>query len=187
MIFSLFKFFVCLEALSKESYLITKVYQKSREEACLCSHSDPRRDVVNLQLALRREHAEEVPDEQGLLYDFVSFGRFKYFNRRLVSELRLNHVVQSVKVDSIVTFFHCTDIADSGKIEDALAVKANDAPLVQLEEALIFIDDYGLDFTAVQEDDTKYADHNCDNILPPVPRKKEKFNLNIDVKLGRFF
>ena len=72
-----------------------------------------------------------------------------------------------------MTFFHCADIADSGKIEDALAVKANDTPLVQLKEALLFIDDHGFDFPAVQEDETKYADHNCDNILPPVPKKKE--------------
>ena len=122
---------------------------------------------------MRREHTEEISDEQSLLYDFVSFGRFEYFYRRLVSELSLDHVVQSVKVDSIVTFFHCADIADSGEIEDALVVKANDAPLVQLEEALIFIDDHGLDFTSVEEDETKYADHNCDNILPPVPKKKK--------------
>ena len=75
------------------------------------------------------------------MHDFVSFARFKYLDRWLIPELSLNHVVQGVKVDAVVTFFDGTNVADSGKIEHTFAVQANDTPFVQLEEALVFVND----------------------------------------------
>ena len=82
--------------------------------------------------------------------------------------------MQGVKVDSIVTFFHCADIADSGKIEDALAVEANNTSFVQLKEALVLVDDHRFDFSSVQKDDTKYTDHDGYDVLPPVPETNKK-------------
>ena len=127
-----------------------------------------------MQLALCGEHAKEVANEQALLHDFVPFGALEYLDRGLVAELGLNHIVQCVEVDSIVTFLDGADVADSGKIEDSFTVQANDTSFVQLQEALFLVNDNRLDFSAIQEYESKYADKNCDDILPPVTTMKRK-------------
>ena len=82
--------------------------------------------------------------------------------------------MQCVEVDSIVTFFDGTNVADAWKIEDSFTVQANDTPFVQLQEALFFVDHDRLDFSAIEEDESEYADKNGDDILPPVTRMKKK-------------
>jgi len=85
-----------------------------------------------LKLAFRGEHAKEVPDQQGLLHDFVPLARLENLDRWLVPELRLDNVVERIKVDSIVAFLDSAHVLHPGKIEDALAVQANDASFVEL-------------------------------------------------------
>ena len=50
--------------------------------------------------------------------------------------------MKRVKVHTIVTFFNSSDVVHPRKIEDALAIQADDASFVQFKEALILIDDY---------------------------------------------
>ena len=46
---------------------------------------------------------------------------------------------------------------------------------MQLQEALFFVDHDRLDFSAIEEDESEYADKNGDDILPPVTRMKKKW------------
>ena len=64
-------------------------------------------------MTLSCEHAQEVSNEQALLHDFVPLGALEYLDGRFVAELSLDHIVQCVEVDSIVTFFDGTNVADA--------------------------------------------------------------------------
>ena len=75
--------------------------------------SDTRRDIVNLKLILDGEHAEEIPDKQRLLHNLLPFARLEDLDGHLVAELSLNHVVQRVEVNTVVTLLDAADILDA--------------------------------------------------------------------------
>ena len=74
-----------------------------------------------------------------------------------------------------MAFLNSTNIDYTWQIIDFLLIQAqDDAASMKLKEELSFIDDHLFNLSSSQEDKAKNKDHECDSVLPPVTKMKNK-------------
>lgn len=108
-------------------------------------------NIVDMKLVFKGKHTEEVSDQESLLNYLVLLWWLQNFDWCLVSEFGLDHIVQCVEVDAIMTLFHTSDIIYMWQVKYFLSVQANDVSFVQFQEALLFIDNDAFNFASEKE------------------------------------
>ena len=144
-------------------------YQNIKLIEIWAGRSDARGNVVDVQLTLACKHAEEVADEERLLDYLFALAGLEDFDRRLIAEFSLHHVVQRVKVHTVVALLHATNILHARQVIYLFVVQADYASAVKLEQASVLINDDALNLAAVQEDQPQDQHDDCHHVLPPVP------------------
>lgn len=99
--------------------------------------------------------------------NFLLFTRLEDFERWPIEELGLDHVVQSVKVESLVALFHTADVGYFLKIKRLFPCQADYTGIVHFDETCLLIDNDALYLAAVQERHSKDEDDNRNQVLPP--------------------
>lgn len=128
--------------------------------------------IVNLELIFRGEHAEEVPDQESLLDNFIALGRLEQLDRGFSAELRLDYVVDGVHIDAVVAFLDAANIQHTGQVVNLLTSQAEHTSLVKFKEAFLFVDYHAFYLAAVDEDQAEEQNDDGHCVLPPVSAKK---------------
>ena len=135
--------------------------------------------VDDLDLALRAEHAEEIPHHHELLNDFLSVLGLHNLDRRLISEFCIDHVVQRVEVYSFVALLDSSDVVNVPQTGCPVSLRdAEDACFLHFHEVLRLVNHHALNLACVQEHEAEgeYSDRH--SILPPMPDEEFKVQIN---------